>query len=247
MGTYSAIFISLCLLAATHIWRPQKLASEKIFNPPPLGLLDYTLGYNDLLSSLFWVRVVQDMEVCNQKRKILIPRTNLEAGIDPILAVVGSEKPTAKCEKGWVYQMIDLVTNLDTSFKAAYKIGGTFLSVLVDDREGASLIYDKAVAHYPKDWEVLYFAAAHQMFEMKNPKKAAVLLERAGKAGAPLWVYSLAAGLYTHVGQAQFAKSILEAVLARDPKGAMVDRLRIRLRKINALLKKEGENPESGR
>lgn len=212
---------------------------KKVFLPPPKGILNFTLGFNDLIASLFWVRVAQDLEVCDQTTEDIADRSELQSAVDPIRAVLDQRIGPPRCKDGWVYQMIDLITDLDQKFRAAYQIGGTFLSVLVDDRDGAQKIYDKGVERFPNDWKLLYFSASHYLFELKQPKKAASLLERAGQNGAPVWVYSLAAGLYSRMGRAQFARSLLLNVLARDPKGPLAHRLKTRLMEVEKILASE--------
>ena len=111
------------------------------------------------------------------------------------------------------------------------------LSVLVDDREGAAALFNKGVQHFPEDWELIYRAAYHELFEMQEPEKAAKLLKKAGERGAPRWVYALSSKLYTKLGQAAFAKSILEDVLKNtDADGEHVDRVRAELRRVNQIL-----------
>jgi len=216
-------------------------SSDKVFYPPPKGILNFTLGYNDFLASLFWVRVTQDLEVCDQNDREIADRSQLDTEGDPIFSVLSQKIGDSRCREGWVFKMVNLVTDLDKKFKAAYRIGGTFLSVLVDDRVGAKKIYDKGVENFPKDWELLYFSASHHLFELKEPKKAASLLVRAGDNGAPIWVYSLAAGLYSRLGRAQFARGLLKSVMARNPKGPLAERLEHRLIEIEKVLAEEQE------
>ncbi|MEM7646130.1 MAG: hypothetical protein AAF203_04400, partial [Pseudomonadota bacterium] len=127
-------------------------------------------------------------------------------------------------------------SDLSPDFRTVYADGATMLSVLVDDREGAKSIFSKGVAYFPDDWEILYRAAYHELFEMKNPDRAQELLLKAGKRGAPEWVYSLSAKLLTRLGRAQFAKTILESVLTRDRGGEYEKRLKQQLDRVNEAL-----------
>ncbi|MCB0379489.1 MAG: tetratricopeptide repeat protein [Bdellovibrionales bacterium] len=205
------------------------------FQVPPKQMQYYHFGYADLTSSSLWVRLLQDIEICQNQREQK-GLESLDANKDVLGQVLKRELPQSRCHLGWTYKMLDVITDLDPTFFMAYYVGGTFLSVLVDDREGAQRIYEKGLHFFPDQWKLLYAAGYHELFEMQNPEKAAELLEKAGRRGAPKWVYALAARLYTRTGRALYAKSILEAVLARDPKGPRVEQLKIRLKEINALL-----------
>ncbi len=137
--------------------------------------------------------------------------------------------------------MLDSITDLTPDFYLAYAAGANFLSVLVDDREGAHDLFAKGLKYFPEDWQLLYGAAYHELYEMQNPKTSATLLERAGQRGAPAWVFALSAKLYTETGRAQLAKTILEAVLRRKPDAQGIDRVRLRLDEINKTLEKNAQ------
>lgn len=217
---------------------------EQIYIPPSKRIVHFTFGYEDFLSSLMWVRMVQDFHVCDQNaQRTIYPEFTKD--MDPVEDVLTRELPKSTCDEGWVYQMLDVITDLQGSFETAYLDGGTMLSVMVDDRMGAKKIFDKGRLYYPENWKLLYRSAYHELFEMQNPELAKDLLQRAGARGAPQWVYSLAAKLEVRLGRAAFAKSVLESILKRNPDGPFVERLKIQLQNINEILQKEtGVPPE---
>ena len=106
------------------------------------------------------------------------------------------------------------------------------LSVLVDDRTGAQKIFHKGLDFFPKDWELLYRAAYHEMFELQDAETSKSLMLRAAQNGSPPWVYSLAAQLFSRTGQAAFALTILESVLERDLGGQYSGRIKRRMQII---------------
>ncbi len=206
-----------------------------IFIPPSKKMTSFTFGYNDFLSSLMWVRVVQDFHICDQNKdrsKYPSPRE----GMDPVNDVLTRELPQSTCDEGWVFQMLDVISDLSPDFKAVYLDGGVMLSVLVDDRAGAAKILNKGLEYYPEDWKLLYRTAYHELFELQNAESASALLVRAGKRGAPRWVFSLSAKLLTKLGRAEFAKTILETVLQRDRTGMYRDRIKNQLNRVNETL-----------
>lgn len=228
------IFVAL----QVEISLQNKKFQPDVYIVPPKNLGYFTFGFNDLLSSVLWVRLLQDIHICDQDReRNLYPElVNTE---DPLTELLERQLPAAQCEMGWVYHMLDTITDLAPDFHTAYADGATMLSVLVDDRKGASALFEKASRAFPDDWQILYRAAYHELFEMQNPERAADLLRRAGQFGAPSWVYALSAKLYSRLGRAEFAKTVLETVLLRKSEGVAVERVRKQLEVINEALEEE--------
>ena len=214
-------------------------SENKIFIAPIHSMKMFTFGYNSMISSLMWVRVLQDVNVCDQTEETqILPRIKNK---DILAGVLERQLPKAKCKEGWVYKMLDVITELSPDFRRAYLDGAAMLSVVVDDRVGAQKLFAKAVIEFPDDWRILYGAAYHELFEMQKPGRAAKLLRLAGERGAPAWVYSLSAKIYSRLGQAFFAKTILESVLRRKSKGQGIERVRKRLQEVNEILRKESK------
>lgn len=188
---------------------------------PPKELKFFTLGYTETVADVLWLRTIQDFDYCE----------NRPAGIyDP---------RKFKCDRGWVYHMIETITELAPLFRTPYMTGALLLSVINNDISGASAIYDKAVIRFPHDWQVLYNAAYQALAEEKDESKAARLLQAAGREGAPPWTLSLAARLHQKSGQLEFAKSVLSDALenAQDEKQASY--FQKRLDEVEAEIKKE--------
>lgn len=156
---------------------------------PPLATVNFTFGYREPMADILWIRAIQDFDYC--------------------------EKPQRKdlCEgNGWLSQTLDLVTELSPSFRMAYSAGGMALTILISDYSGASKLFDKAVQRFPTDWVILYKAAYHVLYEEKDKAKAAYLMERAARNGAPDWVFSLANRLYTESGQKEVAIRLIQSL-----------------------------------
>ncbi len=209
----------------------------KVYIGPSKNIKGFTFGYDDFLASAMWVRLVQDFHICDQNsRKVEYPE--FKDKVNPLDEILTRELPPSRCEDGWVYQMLDVITDLQPEFRSAYVDGATMLSVLVDDRKGAQKIFHKGIKNYPEDWELLYRAAYHEMFEMQDAESAKGLMLKAAKRGAPKWVYSLAAQLFSRTGQGVFALSILESVLERDLAGNFSDRIKRRIKIIKEAIQK---------
>lgn len=216
----TTLLLGIALLTLT--FRSISHEEPKIFIPPPPIIRHFHFGYRETMADLFWIRVVQDFSVCEQQ----------------VAGALTSSNSVVTCNKGWVFKMLDLITDLAPRFKMPFYYGATNLSVLVNDPIGAKIIFDKGVKNMPDSWDILYRAGYHYMIELKDKETAANLLVRAGKNGAPAWVYSLAGRLYTEEGKADLAKSVLNDILMADPDGPGSDRIKTRLKMIEEELAK---------
>ncbi len=232
--------LTISLVAIMQIMLSQDFNYKrtKVFIGPSKNIKDFTFGYKDAMSSAFWVRTVQDFHICDQnKERSVYPAP--KGDVDPLDDILNRELPKSTCEKGWVYQMLDVISDLDPTFRAVYVDGGTMLSVLVDDRNGANEIFRKGYEAFPDDWEILYRSAYHELFEMQNPEKAEELMWRAAKSGAPEWTYSLAAKLSSRGGRAAMALSVLEKVLDRDLGGGRIIKIQAQIERLKRVLEEE--------
>lgn len=189
----TAAIATIALIAAiVSSHRLETDLSERVRFLPPPDLRHFHFGFAEATADLLWVRVLQDFDACE------------------------SAKEDGHCKASWVYRMLDLITDLAPAFRRPYATGALALSVLVDDVTGASKLFDKSVAAFPNDWPILSRAAYQALYEEKNDAKAAALMERAAKAGAPQWYYSLAMRLYDKSGQAEAGRQLLQ-MLKNDP------------------------------
>lgn len=191
--------------------------------PPPEQIEKFAFGYNESLADSLWLRVIQDLDTCEVAKDI---------------------NDRGHCQKGWVYRMIDATTDLAPRFRIAYSVGGTALSILLEDKAGAELIFEKALDQFPREWPIAYKAAYHYIHESPNSQKAAALLIQAAQNGGPDWLYSLAAKMYSEVGRATLAKDILEQVLRDHPDTPSAGKIRMRLDEVNEILERDGRQKE---
>jgi tetratricopeptide (TPR) repeat protein len=193
--------------------------SPTLFMAPTKEITSFHLGQKETLADALWIRVVQDMDVCGRSDVVEQPA----AGHSKLI-----------CNNSWVYAMLDRVTDLAPQFRLPYVVGGSLLSILVNDVEGARKIFEKGLVVYPNDWLINYRAAYHYMYELKNYKRAGELYEKAAKNGAPPWVSSLAARMYTKAGQNEIALRVLTETLEADPESEAAPLLRRRIDELKA-------------
>lgn len=203
--------LSLSLLAITNLVGQSVDFHYQIRQliPPPQYIERMSFGFNEVMADSLWIRAVQDFDYCEQQIANNICKNN-----------------------SWLYLMLDAITNLSPSFRMPYATGSLALTIIISDIEGATKIFDKGVKAFPNDWPILYRAAYHYLYEVKDKKHAAELLIQAGQNGAPPWVFALAGRLYSDSGSLDLAESLLQQMIAEGQDPAVIKRLQD---KINSM------------
>lgn len=78
----------------------------------------------------------------------------------------------------WMFRRLNLITTLDPYFYISYLYGAVYLSIIKDDLNGASTIYEKGLRVFPNDFDLNYNAAFHYYFEVGDHDKAVEKLDR---------------------------------------------------------------------
>lgn len=219
------------LLTAAFYLRTEDYKSTDLKVYPYEESKYFALGYKDTVADVIWLKVLQNIDYCEGDRAISVNQNS------QVSKILDEKQKPSRCDQGWVYQWINFASDLAPRFQTLYPTGGTALSVLVDDREGAKKIFDKGLSFYPDDWVLNYRAGYHYLYEMQDPKQAANLLMMSYKNGGPAFLPALAAQLYTRIGQAAFSKMVLEQVIDEHPDSEASDRIRLRLKEANEALK----------
>jgi hypothetical protein len=197
--------LTIVILAGMTIFfrREMDLVTEKrsgfSLAPPPPHLKYYSFGFNESIADGLWLRYIQDLDKCKMHGRDGDPKT--------------------ACDKGWAFQMLDQITDLAPKFRMPFAVGPISLSVLLDDYDGAGIIFEKALKAFPKDWKIQYKAAYFYLFDRNDPIKAAHLLLEANANGGPAWLPLLASKLYDRSGQLALGISTLTGYLKQiqDP------------------------------
>ncbi len=247
---YEILIFILGLSAVFGIESKSKLKDHATLLFPPKDLKYFSLGYQEIVADVLWLRALQDIDMCGEQSQIkksadkdhTSPQKQLE-----LSELVQSKKQDlaqvqtfdhARCEEGWSARMLDSITELAPKFKMPYLVGGTILSVVVHDDLGATNIFKKGVERFPDDWTMAYRAAYHAMESRHDFDSAAKFLIQAGRHGAPAWVFALAARMQTKTGQAALAKPVLEEAIAADPDSMWAQTLKDRLKEVNQIIEK---------
>jgi tetratricopeptide (TPR) repeat protein len=211
----------------------KKSAGSSLLYAPPNIMTKFTFGYSDTMADTLWVRLIQDFDLCEQK-----------FSTDPKASHIGPGH-IANCNKGWAYHMLDAITELAPHWRQPALVGPLFLSILIDDIQGASALFRKVLKVFNKDWAILFRAGYHFLYEEQDFVYAAQLYDQAGRYGAPGWVSALAGKLYSQSGRNMIARTILYDALKRTPKGKIYDRILARLKKVEEEIQSKKNTPET--
>ena len=222
-----AIFVFAALQGINHLYAEAQFKRPEGLVPPPQYVEHMAFGYHETMADSLWLRTIQDFEECEilqnnpekyygqsaytMPEELKVSDPHLDRDLINTLEKIPKQKKM--CGRGWTFTMMDAATNLVPRFRAPYVYGATALSVILEDYDGSKLMFDKGVRNFPNDWTILYRAAYHYLFDRKDLKTAAELMNRAAKEGAPIWLQSLAARLYTQAGQAELGLNLLRDYL----------------------------------
>ncbi len=105
----------------------------------------FHLGFKRLQSSILWVSTILESDI---------------------------ERYKAKDLNSWMFLRFSTISQLEPRFYENYNFGGIYLSIIKDDLEGATVIYNKGLAEYPDDFKLLRDSSFHFFYEAKNFERA---------------------------------------------------------------------------
>lgn len=219
----SILILSLCGTKEEDAQR--RRAIQRLY--PPTALKSFNLGYNELLADTLWIRVIQDIDYCENENV----EKSYNVGVTAEEAMAATVKPS-RCNKGWVFQYLNLITDLAPRFRSVYYIGASSLAVGVDDKEGAKILIEKGIKNFPREWRLSYLGSYIYLFEFQQPERAADLLMQASQYGGPNWLPILASRLYSNTGRKALGRSVLIEYLKTNPGGKAEERARKRLQEL---------------
>lgn len=168
-----------------------------------LGII--SLGYDQLVSDLIWLKVVQHIGNASESREGLM----------------------------WAFHAVQALTDIDPHFVWAYQITGTILGVWAGMIEESSTILKKGMKHNPNRWELPYLVGYNYFFELCDPANSAKYLQIAAKIpGSPTYLPKLAAKMSVEAGDLDSALMFLESVNREVKDPLLQDSLNVRLKEI---------------
>jgi hypothetical protein len=145
-------------------------------------------GHKRLITDLLWIQTLIESDTEHYKKKDL---------------------------NSWLFLRFMTISVLDPKFYENYLYGGQFLSIMKDDLEGASYIFDKGLTHYQDDYDLNYNAGFLYYFEMGDYERGLKNIEKIQyHSRAPSFFPSVVNKLKIETGVLDL-KTILSVVLAQ--------------------------------
>jgi len=200
----------------------KRKASEPTLLPPNL-IEHFTFGYSEPLADLLWLRAIQDFDFCGES-------FSAEARGQ-------YQNQSTICRRGWAATMLDAVTRIVPRYRIVYTRGALFLSVAVNEKEGAAELLERGIKVYPDEWTIYFHLGYHYSLEMNMPEKAAEAFRMAALKGSPNWVQLLAARLYSDSGKAELGIATLKEYYKDTPFEEWPVRAKERFHQLQSQLK----------
>lgn len=143
----AVVFLALSFVAAKRISRPpifiSKQDSTLNFNSKLTGY--FHMGQKRLISSAMWIATIIESDIDHYKQKDM---------------------------NSWMFLRFKTISDLEPRFYENYSLGGVYLSIVKDDLDGASEIYERGLREFPDDYFLLKNSAFHYEFEVGDHKRA---------------------------------------------------------------------------
>lgn len=232
------LFFALTAFLASDYIRQK--SQETYLNPPPKYMEWFHFGFRESMADSLWLRWIQDADFCQVYGTSITNLNGTEAAkANPTDLTINPRHRI--CDNSWAFKMLDAITRLAPKFKMPYLAGSILLAVLIEDYKGADVLFDRAVEQFPNDWQILYRASYHKLFDNHEYKAGADLLLKASQLGAPPWLKMLAARSYSRAGQAEFGIKILEDLKKTLKEKAQIESVDKRIAEIRQRLDQEAK------
>jgi hypothetical protein len=209
------LFIALSLLGLIAMQEkvPQNRLADGIdfdFNErfpsfPSETISALSFGYPHLFSTLLWIRFLQ-------------------------------ETPIHKVPPGqfsWIYRDLDAILDIDPEFYPAVEQGGTFLSVITEDKIGAERLLLKGIRLFPDRPQPYFYLGYHYLYELNDTQKAAEIFRQGAlKPGAVPLMALLATTLTIKTKGRDQGLLLLEDMLQRTTNPKIREKLLAKLAKL---------------
>ena len=172
------------VLTMVHRQRPSLVRAEELSYLPKGEYLKLAvLGYQQMAADLIWLKAVQHLGEKHQTRAGYLS----------------------------AYHAVDVLTDVDPTFVAAYLVTGSVLGVWAGlPRESIALL-TKGMRHHPDVWQLPFYVGYDYFYELHDPVMAARYFRMASLLrGAPDYLPKLAARMTVEVGDPQAALEFLQ-------------------------------------
>jgi tetratricopeptide (TPR) repeat protein len=164
-----------------------------------------SLGYDQLIADLLWLKAVQVM----------------------------GDRGTERSDADYLYQAFDAITTLDPKFDYVYQLGGVFLGVLSGRPELAVQLLSKGVQNNPDLWRLQFYLGFNEFYFLGHFKEAAAAMAKAASLpGRPEYIPFLASRLYAEAHEPALALAFLERMYEESKDEQVRAQLQIRMKEV---------------
>ncbi len=164
-----------------------------------------SLGYNNLVADLIWLRIIQ----------------------------VFGDRTVTEEEYNWIYTALDAVTTLDPRFVQAYLAGSMTLTVMAAHVEQSNRILEKGIAADLEEWRIPFILGFNYFNFLGEYRRAAEYIEMATEMpGRPSWLPLLASRLHVQAKAPQLALEFLARVYESTTDARLREKLEIRIKEV---------------
>jgi len=217
----AAVFLLASLLLKVNLQKPliSGLTSASRLDLEPLqvsyqaeSLKKLAFGYENFLSSLIWIRLLQLAQVTPLKTDTI----------------------------SWEFSEVNSVTTLDPKFDIAFSLGAIYVSFFRRDKEGGLRLLQKWVRQRPHYWKSHHLLGMHYYLELNDFAKAAPHILKASQLpGSPAYLSSLGIRLLSETGALGHALESALELFQNAGNGETRLRLLARIRSIRWNLEKQ--------
>lgn len=137
-------------------------------------LVFMSAGNKRLFTDLLWIQTLLESDTEHYKKKDL---------------------------NNWLFLRFNSISLLDPKFYENYLFGGRYLAIIKDDLEGADIVYEKGLKHYPDDFSLNYNAGFLNYFEIGNYEKGLDYLTKVeNHPKSPIYIKSIINKLRLELG-----------------------------------------------
>lgn len=176
--------LSVVTLRSIDRVREDATLQEVLYIPSATTVKRMSLGYDGLMATIYWTRVVQ---------------------------YFGGKHHEHAQEYKLLKPLLDITTTLDPHLLVAYEFGSTFLAQTppegAGDPEAAAQLVEKGIQQNPGAWRLYYHLGYIYWLELHDSKRASEAFEKGSEVpGALPWMKVMAAYLAQNAGEAQAAR-----------------------------------------
>ena len=181
------------------------VARSLMYLPDGEVLKFVSLGYQNLVADLIWLRIIQ----------VFGDRTVTDEGYN------------------WIFNALDAVTTLDPKFVQAYLAGSMTLTVMADHVEQSNKILEKGILANLEEWRIPFILGFNHFNFLGDYELGARYIEMAtAMPGTPDWLPLLAARLHVQANTPHIALELLARVEEATTDMRLKAKLGIRIKEV---------------